>query len=64
MVDFRFVTGMSDLVIHNEYTSDSEGIMRDCTFVKYSVVSFCREVMISQIFHDLYINMTQGIYTI
>lgn len=64
MVDFRFVTGMSDLVIHNGYTSDSEGIMRDCIIVKYSAVSFCREVMISQIFHDLYINMTQGIYTI
>lgn len=64
MVNFRFFTGMSDLVIHNGYASDSEGIMRDCIIVKHSVVPFCREGMISQIFHDLYINMTQEIYTI
>lgn len=64
MVDFRYITDMSDLVIHNGYTSDSEDTMWSSVIVMYSIVSFCRKVMISQIFHDSYINMTQGFFKI
>lgn len=64
MVDFRVISCLSDLVIRNRYAGNPEDVMWSSTAFEYGIVSTCGEVMISQIFHDLYINMTQGFFKI